>query len=227
MIAKIEGTLEAIEGGTALVRPMGGGLTYEVLLPAFTSGRLTGRIGSTVCLHTLSFLESLNQGNTLIPRLAGFLSRRDQQFYELFVTCKGIGHRRALRAMALSTDQIAAAIADRDLALLQSLPEIGRRTAETITATLRGKVDPFVADAAYGDADAATTPAPTPATRPAGTSLAREALEVLLTLGENRTQAVAWIDQALATDGDDGRPFHPTDVQQLINRVYQIKARTS
>ena len=49
--------------------------------------------------------------------------------------------------------------------------------------------------------------------------MAREALEVMLTLGENRAQIVAWLDQVLR---DETRP--PTDVQDLINRVYQLKA---
>ncbi len=224
MIAKVEGTLDAIEHGAALVRiatPGVGGLTYGVLLPSFTAARLAGSVGSPVTLHTLQFIESLNQGATLVPRLAGFLSTEDRRFYELFVTCKGIGHRRALRAMTLATDQIAAAIADRDLALLQSLPEIGRRTAETIVATLRGKVDPFVAAAAYaGSPTGSTSEAPA---RRAGTTLTREALGVLLTLGENRTQAIAWIDQVLAA-ADDDEQARPTDAQQIIARVYQIKS---
>ena len=39
---------------------------------------------------------------------------------------------------------IAAAIAEKDIDLLKSLPEIGKRTAETIVAELHGKVDRFV-----------------------------------------------------------------------------------
>jgi holliday junction DNA helicase RuvA len=213
MIAKIAGILEAIEGSTALVA-MPGGLTYQVLLPAFTAARLAGSLGQPVTLHTFHFIESQGQGSTAYPRLAGFTSVIDRRFYELFTTVKGIGNKRALRAMALDTAQIAAAIADRDLALLQSLPEVGRRTAETIVATLSGKVDAFVSAAAYA-------PAPgTPAVGQPGATqgLARQAMEVLLQLGENRTQAVMWIDQALREED------RPTDVQALIQRVYQIKA---
>ena len=214
MIARIEGKLESIEAERAYLR-LPGGMTYEVLLPAFTSARLGGSIGGDVTLHTLYYLESQAQGATIFPRLAGFLSATDKQFFELFVTCKGIGHRRALRAMTLSTSQIAGAIADRDLALLQSLPEVGKRTAETIAVTLKGKVDRFLGPESggaggMGDGTAAI---------PAGGSgrLTRDAIQVLLQLGENRAQASAWIDRALSSDDP------PTDAEALVAEVYRIK----
>ncbi len=211
MIARIEGILDSIEADRAYLR-LPNGLTYEVLLPAFTSARLGGSIGRDVTLHTLHYLESQAQGATIYPRLAGFLSATDKQFFELFVTCKGIGHRRALRAMTLSTAQIAGAIADRDLALLQSLPEVGKRTAETIAVTLKGKVDRFVDALPAGT----TGSDGEPATTPSG-GLARDALHVLLQLGENRVQATNWIDRALSSDDA------PKDAEALVAEVYRIK----
>ena len=214
MIARLEGVLEAVAEGAALVR-VEGGLTYQVLLPAYATAQFGGQVGQPVTLHTLYYFESQNQGATMTPRLAGFANVTDRDFFELFTTCKGIGNRKALRAMALSTEQIAAGIADRDVALLQSLPEVGRRTAETIVATLHGKVDRFVSAAAFGvDAGAEA-----PQLAAGGiTGIAREALEVLMQLGENRTQAVNWIDQALR-DPDD----RPADVEALVARAYRIK----
>ena len=216
MIVKIKGILESVEGGGALVQT-DTGLTYEVLVPAYTAARLGGSLGQEITLHTLHFIESIGQGNTLLPRLAGFTTMEDRRFFELFTTCKGIGNRKALRAMTLNTGQIAAAIADRDAAMLKSLPEIGARTAETVIATLHGKVDAFVAASAYSGGAAAGGATGGGA---AGGGLARETLEVLLALGENHAQVVAWIDQALSVEEDD----RPGDVQQLIARVYQIKA---
>lgn len=220
MIARIEGVLESIEEGAAMLR-VGEGFVYEVLISAYTASRLGASIGRRVTFHTLHYLEGQNQGSSFLPRLAGFLTPDDQRFFELFTTTKGIGNRRAMRAMTLPIDRIAAAIADRDVAMLRSLPEIGPRTAETIIATLHGKVDAYISAAAYADkadpdnaAASAATPAPARA-------LAREALEVLLQLGENRTQAVAWIDQILRDAGDD----RPGDVQEIVARVYRLKNR--
>jgi holliday junction DNA helicase RuvA len=216
MIARIHGILEEIEGSTALVR-VSDGVTYQVLVPAYTAARLGASIGQDVTLYTFHFIESQGQGMTMIPRLAGFLTPQDRRFYELFTTVKGIGNKRALRAMSLDTGRIAAAIADRDLAMLQSLPEVGRRTAETILATLSGKVDAFVSAAAFVDAASGAKGAT--GTSGGGGAMARETLEVLLQLGENRTQAVLWIDQTLRDPKD-----RPRDVQDLIQRVYRIKA---
>jgi Holliday junction DNA helicase RuvA len=214
MIARIHGVLEALEGSTALIGA-GGGLTYQVLLPAYTASRLGASIGRPVTLHTLHWLESQDQGSSMTPRLAGFLSEEDRRFFELFTTCKGLGRRRALRAMAMDTARIAAAIADRDLPMLQSLPEIGRRLAETLVATLHGKVDGFVSAAAFGD-----KPADAGSSRTAGDgSLAREALQALLQLGEDRLTAVSLIDRALADPEQ-----RPRTVQQLLTRVYALKA---
>ncbi len=216
MIARISGILDALDGNSALVRPEGG-LVYEVLVSAYTAGRLGGSIGQPVTLQTFHWMQSDNQGTTLVPRLAGFLSSEDRRFFELFTTCKGIGNRRALRSMAISTAQIAAAIADRDVAMLTSLPEIGKRTAETIVATLSGKVDGFLQLSVPGPAPGSSGSG---GAHSGGGGLAREALEVLAQLGENRTQALNWIEQVLS------QKDRPRDVQDLVSRVYQLKAGT-
>ncbi|MBI1337736.1 MAG: hypothetical protein GC164_12345 [Phycisphaera sp.] len=214
MIVKLEGVIESVEKGAVHLRV--GDVTYEVLVPAFTAARLGDSIGQTRVLHTIEYFESHNQGASMTPRIAGFLSPGDRRFFELFVSCKGIGNRKALRAMALESSQIAAAIADRDTALLQSLPEIGKRTAESIVTELAEKVGPFVADHAYPSRAASGVQAPPGSAKP--NSMAREALEVLLQLGENRTQAVTWID-AVLRDQD-----RPRDAQELVSRVYRIKS---
>ncbi|MEM9882513.1 MAG: Holliday junction branch migration protein RuvA [Planctomycetota bacterium] len=229
MIARLTGQLIDLVGETAYVDP-GQGLVYEALLPAFAATRLSVKTGQTVTLHTLNFIEATSQGATLFPRLAGFLTLDDKRFFELFVTCKGIGHRRALRAMVLDPATLAAAIADRDAKLIQTMPEVGKKLAETIVLTLRDKVEPFVAAAAYPEGaegprgqGAKGVYGETPE-RGAITSggLAREALEVLLQLGENRTDAVRWIDRVLAIDADDGD--RPDDVQDVVAAVYRLKA---
>ncbi|MFW6059816.1 MAG: Holliday junction branch migration protein RuvA [Phycisphaeraceae bacterium] len=221
MIARVDGTLERLEADHAQVT-LPGGVTLEVLLPAFTVARLHGSEGEAVTLHTILFIESQAQGAMMMPRLAGFLSEQDRTFYQLFVTCKGIGYRRALRAMTLSSGRIATAIAERDIATLQSLPEVGKRTAETIAATLHDKVDGFA------DMDGEpTTVQPTDKAGRAATAtsggggrgqLRRAVLDVLVQLGENRADAMSWIDRALSQDEP------PTDEESLIAEVYRIKA---
>lgn len=218
MIGRIQGQLDAIEDNFAMIRlgnEATGSLTYEVMLPAFASLRLQASIGQSVSLQTYHFVESLNQGTTLIPRLAGFLTQNDRDFFELFTTCKGVGNKRALRAMTLEPAQIATAIADRDIATLITLPEIGKRMAETVIATLHGKVNAFVTPIASGTSGSGKNTKGSPA--PAGT-LARQALDVLVQLGEQRVAASSWIDEALRAED------RPKDVQDLVARVYRIKS---
>ncbi len=235
MIARLTGTLVDTDPAKsiAFVAPggdAGAGLVYEVLLPAYAATRLAPRDGQTVTLHTLCFFEATAQGATIFPRLAGFPSRADQLFFELFVTVKGIGHRRALRALVLDPGTLAAAIADRDLKLVQTMPEVGKKLAETIVVTLKDKVDAFVSAAAYGEGGAEgprgkgaerdeAGAGSTAAASGGGGTLARDALEVLLQLGETRLDAIQLIDRVLASDDPPG------DVQAVIEAVYALKAR--
>ncbi len=235
MIARIHGKLETLSAGAAIVRVGSveqGALDYEVLLPAFVEARLGGSIGKNISLHTFHFHESQGQGSNMLPRLAGFLTHEDLRFYLLFTTVKGIGYKRALRAMALDTAQLAGAITDRDDKLLQSLPEIGKRTAETVIVTLRGKVDAFINASTYtssntgkkekaGQGVSGGTSGGTSGGGSGGASIAREALDALVALGENRVQAMQWIDTVMS-DPDD----RPRDSSELINRIYRMKAGT-
>ncbi len=141
MITQIEGRLVAIEDGAAHVRV--GDLTYEVLVPAADGMLLAASVGNTMVFHTLHYLEGQGQGSSYWPRLLGFRTVQDRAFFELFTTVKGIGNRKALRALQMPFARVARAIADRDLDTLQSLPEIGKRTAEAICVELKGKIEPF------------------------------------------------------------------------------------
>ncbi|MEX0885632.1 MAG: Holliday junction branch migration protein RuvA [Phycisphaeraceae bacterium] len=222
MIAQIEGTLESVATDRVLLR-LTGGVTVELLLPGYAAARLQGRVGEAVALHTLLYIESQAQGATLLPRLAGFLTAEDRAFFLLFVTCKGIGYRKALRAMALSTPQLAAAIADHDLATLQSLPEVGRRGAENIVMTLREKVTGFLdVPGGGGRGEGVSVGGDGRGAAGGGGSggsggVAREALAVLLQLGEPRAEAQQWIDRVLT--GEDP----PRDAQGLISEIYRLR----
>jgi Holliday junction DNA helicase RuvA len=188
MIARLAGTLDELHDGVALVRC--GGLCYEVLVPAADQMRLAGAVGAEVEFVTLHYLEAQGQGSSFWPRLIGFRTVRDREFFELLTTVKGIGNRKALRALQLPFPQVAQAIVDRNLALLTSLPEIGRKTAETIVVDLKEKMGPFLEVAA--PAGGAKGPVPT-----AAGQLALDAVAILVQLGESRAGARDLVDRAL------------------------------
>lgn len=192
MISRISGELVGV--GRDRVELQAGSIAYELLVPAADLQRLAGQVGQSVEFHTLQFLESQGQGATFVPRLVGFASPEEREFFELFTTVRGVGTRKALRALELPFHQVAQAIAERDLSLLVSLPEIGRRTAETIVASLRGKIDRFVEvkPAAVAEAGRAI---------PSGRGmLMRDAAAVLVQLGEPPLHARQLVDRALSED---------------------------
>ena len=190
VIAAIEGELISVGGQSALIRS--GAMTYEVLIPAADAPSLAGAIGSTVNFVTLHYLESQGQGSSFWPRLIGFQSVSDRDFFELLTSVKGIGNRKALRALQRSFADIAAMIEQKDFAALQSLPEIGRKTAETIVVELKDKVSRFTAGA-------------TNSARVGGavkmSGAVADALVVLMQLGEPRVVAERLVERAALVVG--------------------------
>jgi len=144
MIARLTGRLADVTDGSALVDIHG--VVYEVLVPAYLVPRLRGVLESgsrEVTLHTLHFIDGGIGGSTLHPRLIGFLDRVDREFFQIFTTVKGVGTRKALRAMTEEPAQLATYIENNNRAGLARLPEIAARTAEKIIAELKGKLARF------------------------------------------------------------------------------------
>lgn len=190
MISRIAGELVAVGDGRVELRC--GRVTYALLVPASDQERLAGMTGREVRFHTLHFLEGLGKGTSFIPRLIGFTSAEARAFFELLTTVRGLGPRKALRALRVPWQSVAEAIAQRDVDLLMTLPEIGRRSAETIVAELHGKVDRFLEEPAEAEDDARSD-----AGRPA---IVRDAILAMERLGEPRPTARRLIDKALAGD---------------------------
>ena len=185
MLARLRGRLESLDEGTAIVGIAE--LSYEILLTGNDSARLATMIGGEVEFALLHYLESQANGAIMRPRLVGFASTADRAFFELFTSVKGIGYRKALRALQLPIPTIARAIAEKDLDTLRSLPEIGKRTAETIVLELHDKV---VIDEGL-DSLAEEVSAP---------GASRDAIQVLVQLGEPRIRAVELVDRAGRAD---------------------------
>lgn len=81
------------------------------------------------------------------PKLIGFVEASTRSFYRALVGVKGMGGRKALRALAQPTKDIAAAILSNDLKALTTLPEVGKKTAETIARELQDIAPNFAGSA--------------------------------------------------------------------------------
>src|SRR5262245_37000900 len=141
MITSITGALTRVLDDEA--RLQAGAFEYAVLVPDFVRRQLQARLGEEVTLHTSHFLEGSQMSTRLVPRLIGFLTDAELEFFDLVCTVDKVGVRKALKALARPVRDIADAIARQDVKWLTSLPGIGAATAEQMVNTLRKKVGKF------------------------------------------------------------------------------------
>jgi Holliday junction DNA helicase RuvA len=205
VITRIRGELVELTERSALL--LVEAITYELFVPAANVPELLSKIGQPIEFFTLHYLEGQSQGSSFLPRLIGFSSERDRAFFELFTTVKGIGNRKALRALVRPFAETATAIANRDTKALTEMPEIGKRSAETIIAELHGKVDVFVGEIA------STIEVTMP-------PFSEDAILMLVQLGETKRDAKRLVQLAFGTD-----PEIKT-ADQLVQISFQLKGNT-
>ncbi len=204
MIAQIEGKLVSLDEDKGLVQV--GAICYEVMLPGYAVSELSGKIGAEVTLCTMEYYEGTPGGGNLIPRMVGFLSQGEKDFFTRYTSVKGMGIKKGLKSLTMPIARIADAIEAGDEKMLTTLPAVGKRMAQLIVAELNGKLAAF----AFGEqqpAKAATT---------FGT-FQTEALEILVAWGEKRNEAMELIELTCQK--------HP-DIQtaeELVPLVYRIK----
>jgi len=181
MISAITGELRRVDADR--VHLACGNVEYEILVPAFDIDHLKANLNEQIMFHTIFDLEGDATRGGLTPRLIGFLRPQDKKFFELFITVKGIGPKRALRALVKPIGAIAEAIESKNARWLKELPEIGNRTAETIVAELAGKLTGF-----------ALSSGPTPASTFARGDL--DAIDGAMVLGISRFEAERLLERA-------------------------------
>ena len=206
MIAKISGTLAEIADGLALIEV--GEIGYEVMVPGYAQHLLAGKLGQQISLYTLEYLEgSLATGGNLVPRIIGFPHSEERAFFRRFTSVKGVGLRKALKALSIPISRVAGAIESKDAKLLQSLPGVGKRLAEQMIVELSGKLDEFALVAAAQRGDTSDW-----------IEAHTQALEILLQLGERRADAQELIERVRQVDPQMDKP------EQIVQAVYRIKA---
>jgi Holliday junction DNA helicase RuvA len=201
MISKITGHLAALHEDRAVIAALP--FEYEVLIPEYTRRQLQQEIGKTVVLHTIYSLDGNPQGK-MIPRLIGFLTEAEREFFELFCSVDGVGTKKALRAMVRPVKEVAVAIEEKDEKFLASLPGIGAAMSERIVAKLRRKVPKFALLVARDFPDCEQH-----------VDVVSETYEALLALGHNETDARHLVDAVLKLK----TKFK--DSAEMIQAIYQ------
>jgi len=205
MIAKIEGKLVKLDTDSALVQI--GAVGYEVMLPGYCINALSDMIGSDITLCTMEYYEGTPAGGNLIPRMVGFLSASERDFFSKFISVKGLGIKKGLKSLSIPIANIAAAIENGDDKTLLSLPSVGKRLAQQIIAELKGKLGDYAigAEPAQAGTQAAFKP------------FQVEALEILIAWGEKRNEVMELIDMACRRHPDIN------SAEALVPLVYRLK----
>jgi Holliday junction DNA helicase RuvA len=179
MIAAIEGTIASRTGDRVVVRTSGG-VHYELAVPVGVLERLPAD-GKAVTLRTVLIVRDDAWS------LYGFDREFERRVFQRLLGATGVGPRLALAMVsALGGTRVVRAVKGGDLALLTTIPGIGKKTAERMVVELKDRL----ADLASAEAAA---DAPPPA--------ADQAVQALVNLGYAPADAETAVRAVLSVDG--------------------------
>jgi len=213
MITKVTGVLTRVLEEE--VRVQVGGFEYQVLVPEFTRRIVQNQLGKELTFHTSHYFDGNPMQGRVVPRLIGFLSEAELDFFELFCTVDKVGVRKALKALVRPIKEVADAIQRQDTKWLTTLPGVGGPTAEKIIATLRRKVTRFALMAGprisvEGEAGGEDQP-----TAYVDGNVLEDAYQALMSVGLNPAEARNRLDKILV----GGRSF--SSVEEVLVEIYK------
>lgn len=178
MIAAVCGTITARTGDRVVVATASG-VSYELAVPLGVLERLP-REGADVDLKTVLVVRE--DGWLLF----GFDREHERQVFQRLLSATGVGPRLALALLStLGGGNVVAALKGADVAVLCTVPGIGKKTAERIVLELKDRL---------GD----LTPPGEPAARPPA---ADQAVQALVNLGYGAADADRAVRAAVTRDG--------------------------
>ncbi len=199
MIASVRGSAQHVGLDKIVVDVHGVGLLVH------TPPRVAAaaRTGSEVELATTMIVREDSM------TLYGFDATADRDTFEIAQTVSGVGPRVALAIVSvLSPEELAAAVANDDLATLTKVPGIGKKSAERIALELRDKLP--------GTTEPAGTPSPAATGGPAWRE---QVTEALVGLGYTAKQSESAVEAVAAeTTGE-------VDTSAALRSALQVLAR--
>ena len=156
-----------------------GGVGYEINIPLNVFERLPA-VGDAVTLHT--YLVVKEDG----WQLFGFGNAFEREVFRRILLAKGVGPGLAIGMLsALNVDRLVRAIREKDVALLVTVPRVGRKKADQIILDLADKFEDVVADR---DDDLGTIP---------DSADARDAVRAMVSLGYSTNESEKAVRAAL------------------------------
>jgi Holliday junction DNA helicase RuvA len=156
-----------------------GGVAYELAVPLSAFEALP-KVGERCMLHT--FLVVKEDG----WQLFGFTSAYERRVFQKVLLAKGVGPALALGLLSsLTAERLVRAIREKDLAVLQSVPRVGRKKAEQMILDLADKMDQLLASGAESGVGRGTSPS------------TEDAIRALVSLGYSNADAEKAVRGAL------------------------------
>jgi len=132
MFNAVRGTL--CHKGVDTIRIDNNGVEWEFAVPARSVDSF-GRLGD----ETRALCWLLHRDDQM--RLFGFVSEAERSIFIELMTVDGIGPKQALKILGgIGADDLERALDTEDLARLESIPGLGKKTAQKLVFSLKGKL---------------------------------------------------------------------------------------
>lgn len=140
MISTVTGTIRNLTTDRAIIEV--GGVGLSVVLTPSTTAQIT--LGSQQQIFTSLVVreDSLT--------LYGFLTDEARGLFELVQTVSGIGPKVAMSIVgAMSSEDLARAISQEEISVIEKIPGIGRKGAQRLILELKGKLSDLSSNQRY------------------------------------------------------------------------------
>lgn len=133
MIGRLRGSVAAKTGETVLLDV--GGVGYEIALTPRALNDMPP-LGDEAVLHTHQHVRED------VLALFGFTSGHERDVFRALLGASGVGPKLALAILAtLTPSELRAAVGSGDVAALEAVPGVGKRTAQKLVLELRPRLD--------------------------------------------------------------------------------------
>ncbi|MDR2782601.1 MAG: Holliday junction branch migration protein RuvA [Treponema sp.] len=190
MFNSIQGTITGKKNDALYITT--GGVEWDVIIPATDNERLPA-IGETARVWT--WLYHKEDG----MRLYGFFNEARRAAFLELIKVEGIGPKGAIKILGgISQEELERALDSEDLARLEKVPGLGKKTAQKMLLTLKGKLARAPAETASPYADL---------------------VEALGAMGYDKraaAEALSKAEAALRTDAAFDEPLSASEKEKLL-----------
>ena len=200
MIARLSGKLISKSTDSLIIDV--GGVGYEVNAPLSSFYALPEEGADTTLLIYTHVKEDA-------IRLFGFLSPMEKKLFIKLITVSGVGPKLAMNILSgMESLQLALAIKEGDLARMNAIPGVGKKTAERLILELKDKIDSDILPA--GDEQTVLQKE-----RP---TVLNDALSALLNLGYRKLDVERTLDSLIQND-------NTLSVESLLKEALKLMAK--